>query len=76
MKAFINKPSQELKAKIGPTDKISVKSDPFTVRNISGLNDVDTTILKDGAMLVYNEIEKKWISTPILSNIEVESGQF
>jgi hypothetical protein len=36
-------------------DKIAVKTVPFTTKRIRDLLDVDTTILEDGAILIYDQ---------------------
>lgn len=43
---------------------------------IAGLEDVDTTSLTPGSMLVYNQITEKWTSTTLLNQQIVDSGQY
>lgn len=43
---------------------------------ISGLEDVDTTTLSSGSILVYNPLTEKWISTTLLNQQVLDSGQY
>lgn len=43
---------------------------------IAGLEDVDMTTLTTGSILVYNPQSQKWISTTLLNQQVVDSGQY
>lgn len=43
---------------------------------VSGLEDVDVTSLNPGSILVYNTQTQKWISTTLLNQQTVDSGQY
>lgn len=43
---------------------------------VSGLEDVDVTTLNPGSVLVYNTQTQKWISTTLLNQQIVDSGQY
>ena len=43
---------------------------------LSGLTDVNTTTLNPGSILVYNTQTQTWISTTLLNQQTVDSGQY
>jgi len=43
---------------------------------VNGLDDVDVTQLNPGSILVYNTQTQKWISTTLLNQQTVDSGQY
>lgn len=43
---------------------------------LSELADVDSTVLATGSVLVYNPQNQKWISTTLLNQQIVDSGQY
>ena len=43
---------------------------------VSSINDVDLTVLQDGAILVYDTASSTWKSTRILDKQTVECGQY
>jgi hypothetical protein len=43
---------------------------------INALEDVDVTSLNPGSILVYNTQTQKWISTTLLNQQTVDSGQY
>lgn len=43
---------------------------------IEGLEDVDTSTLSAGSILVYNPQTEKWTSTTLLNQQVVDSGQY
>jgi hypothetical protein len=49
---------------------------PGTAIPLSNLQDVDTTILRNGSVLVYNNTNLKWTSTTLLNQQTVDSGEF
>jgi hypothetical protein len=51
-------------------------ANPAVVESISRIGDVDTTILNNGAVLVYKTTTKKWTSTTTLADQNMEGGEF
>ena len=49
---------------------------PSGPNQISTAQDVNTTDLKDGSVLVYSAAESKWEATNKLQKQELEGGQF
>lgn len=49
---------------------------PAGVSSISAAEDVDTTNLNDGSLLVYSTDTSKWTSTVILEKQKMECGQY
>ena len=49
---------------------------PGTAVPLSSLQDVDTSILRNGSVLVYNNTNLKWTSTTLLNQQTVDSGEF
>ena len=43
---------------------------------LTALDDVDTSQLNSGSLLVYNTQSQKWISTILLNQQVVDSGQY
>jgi hypothetical protein len=54
---------------IGPRGRSSSVS-------ISAIQDVDTTNLQSGSVLVYNAGTNKWVSTTSLSQQSIDCGEF
>ena len=46
------------------------------IENLSQLLDVDSTNKVDGSVLVYSTENQKWVSTTLLENQSIESGQY
>lgn len=46
------------------------------VENLNELKDVNVENLNNKSVLVWNEIEQKWISTPTLNGQIVDGGDF
>ena len=44
--------------------------------SISQIGDVDTSILQNGSVLVYNSSTQKWTSTIYLTDQDMEAGEF
>ena len=51
-------------------------SNPATVASISAIENVDTTTLNNGALLVYKTNTNKWTSTTTLDAQNMEGGEF
>lgn len=49
---------------------------PSGIQNISQANDVDSSNLENGSILVYSESSEKWVATRLLENQSVESGHY
>jgi hypothetical protein len=49
---------------------------PAGIENLSQLLDVDSTNKVDGSVLVYSTENQKWVSTTLLENQSIESGQY
>lgn len=49
---------------------------PGTAVPLSNLSDVDSTVLAAGSVLVYNTTNSKWVSTTLLNQQTVDSGQY
>ena len=49
---------------------------PGTAVPLSNLSDVDSTVLANGSVLVYNPSSSKWVSTTLLNQQTVDSGQY
>ena len=47
-----------------------------TLQSMSDIGNVDTTILQDGSVLVYQTLTNKWTSTRLLDKQNVEAGEF
>lgn len=54
----------------------STLSNPQTVDTISAIGNVDTTILDNGAVLIYKTTTNKWTSTTTLDAQNMEGGEF
>lgn len=54
----------------------SNNSNPAIVESISDIANVDTSILNNGAVLVYKTITNKWTSTTTLDAQNMEGGEF
>lgn len=46
------------------------------INSISGANDIDLSNISDGATLVYQSSNSKWVATRTLDKQIIESGQF
>lgn len=46
------------------------------VTQLAALQDVDTTSLNNGSVLVYNPITQKWTAKTLLDQQIIESGQY
>jgi hypothetical protein len=51
-------------------------ANPTTVGSISAIENVDTTTLNNGALLVYKTTTNKWTSTTTLDAQNMEGGEF
>ena len=51
-------------------------SNPIAVDSISAIENVDTTTLNNGALLVYKTNTNKWTSTTTLDAQNMEGGEF
>lgn len=49
---------------------------PSGIQNISQANDVDSSNLENGSVLVYSGSSEKWVATRLLENQSVESGHY
>ena len=49
---------------------------PAGIQNISQANDVDSTNLENGSVLVYSQSDEKWIATRLLEEQAIESGHY
>jgi len=49
---------------------------PPGASNLVQLHDVDSTVLANGSVLVYNPQNQKWTSTTLLNQQIVDSGQY
>ena len=47
-----------------------------TIQSMSDIGNVDTTLLQDGSVLVYQTLTNKWTSTRLLDKQNVEAGEF
>lgn len=43
---------------------------------LNNLNDVDSSVLTDGSVLVYNDSTKKWVSQLVLDKRDITGGQY
>lgn len=46
------------------------------ILSMSDIRNVDTTLLEDGSVLVYQTLTNKWTSTRLLNKQNVEAGEF
>lgn len=46
------------------------------ILSMSDIRNVDTTLLQDGSVLVYQTLTNKWTSTRLLDKQNVEAGEF
>lgn len=46
------------------------------ILSMSDIRNVDTTLLEDGSVLVYQTLTNKWTSTRLLDKQNVEAGEF
>jgi hypothetical protein len=51
-------------------------SEPATIPSLSEIGNVDTTVLNDGAILVYKTTTQKWTSSTTLEAQVMEGGFF
>jgi len=51
-------------------------ANPAVLQSMSDIGNVDTTLLEDGSVLVYQTITNKWTSTRLLNKQNVEAGEF
>ena len=49
---------------------------PAGIKNISDADDVDTSNLEDGSLLVYSQNTEKWLATRLLEKQAIESGHY
>jgi hypothetical protein len=55
---------------------VIVNQSNITVKRLGDLTDVDTSDKKDGSLLIYDDVEKKFVTTNILDKQEVNGGFF
>lgn len=66
-------------AKVESTKNIigaTTRSAYVIARRLDEYTDVNTEILDDGSVLVYNTNKEEWISTTLLNKHEVDAGEF
>jgi hypothetical protein len=51
-------------------------SNPAILGSISDIGNVDTSIIQNGSVLVFNSITNKWTSTIHLDLQDMEAGEF
>jgi hypothetical protein len=51
-------------------------SNPTVLGSISDIGDVDTSIIQNGSVLVFNSTTNKWTSTVHLNLQDIEAGEF
>ena len=66
----------KIKATLKDQQDIRIRSASFVARGIADLVDIDTRILKDGSVLVYEKDTEKWTSTTTLQKQNLEGGEF
>lgn len=70
----------DVKAKVSQSRDTAIRAtteNTFTVaRRIDELVDVNTEILDDGSVLVYDNIREEWISTTLLNEQIIDAGEF
>lgn len=61
-----------------PTGRVIVTGQlgPKATASITGANDIDLSLLVDGATLVYSEQSEKWHATNLLEKQVMEGGQY
>jgi hypothetical protein len=79
--AVVDDPTQSVitaTTSTGATTIITSSSlaNPTTVGSISAIENVDTTTLSNGALLVYKTTTNKWTSTTTLDAQNMEGGEF
>jgi len=70
MSAVKNKPGYQR------CDKITVKTVPFTVKRLRDILDVDSTILENGALLVYDANTDTFKTQTLLESQTLNGGNF
>lgn len=55
---------------------VIVNQSNLIVKRLGDLTDVDTSAKKEGSVLVYDDVEKKFVATNILDKQEVNGGFF
>ncbi len=46
------------------------------IQNISQADDVDTSNLEDGSVLIYSQSTEKWVASRLLEKQAIESGHY
>lgn len=67
--------ANNVKSKITEQQDLRIRSS-VTSRQLNRLDDVDTSNLTDGSVLVYSVESSKWEATTILEKQTVECGQY
>ena len=66
----------KIKATIKDQHDLKIRTSTFTRKNISDFDDVDSTNLEDGSVLVYDANAGKWESTRVLEKQIINGGNF
>lgn len=71
--------SDKLAVTVQETDFLNIASDiynPPFIPFLTDIGDVDTAILENGAVLVYDAISQTWKSTILLALQEIDGGTY
>lgn len=66
----------KIKATIRDQQDLKIRTTTFTKSRLEDFDNLDTTVLENGAVLVYNAASNKWISTTTLDAQNMEGGEF
>ncbi len=55
---------------------VGIQGQSGSAANLQDLANVDSTVLEDGSVLVYNTTTSKWVSTRILEKQIMNAGHF
>jgi hypothetical protein len=66
----------KIKAKILDQQDLKVRTNTFSATRLGNFEDIDTTVLLNGSVLVYNTTTQKWTSTITLEAQVMEGGEF
>jgi hypothetical protein len=65
-----------ISATVKSPTKIFVNQSGILSQKLVDLSDVDISDAKDGSLLIYNEVEKKFVASNLLEKQEINGGHF
>jgi hypothetical protein len=68
--------SNRINVKVNKKNSVLVNQSKLVSRTLNDLTDVDTSAKTDGSLLIYDEIQGKFLASTLLDKQQINGGHF